>query len=444
MDSPETASDTRQVPELLTRRPRLLFLAYHFPPAQTIASVRKWNIARQLVRLGWDVTVVTPKPEVRRHLEDPGKAEADIAAEGIQRVLTDHYWRCLDVDELKARTEGFAWVLGGVCRRVARRLGIDRGVGWIKAADQACLKLSPDDTDIILASGPPFAAFVLAERLAKRLGCPYVLDYRDPWTEVPGMIPSLQPLVVKKEAGLVKGAAAVTTVSQSKACDLDTRFNLGSRLQVVPNGYNPEDLADVKPHDFKHFAIVYAGIFYEPERVITPVFSALKRLKDSGKHADWCFHYYGDHDSHVRAAASQYGLLDHVKLHGRVSRSEALSAIRGANIAVVISSVLEQTSVRLNGIVPGKLYEIIGLGTPILLIAPPGSDIESIAEPTGLARRFRGDDIDGIASFTSEVMSGRTFVKTEDDSLTWERIAKKLDHVLREQIGLSTGGGLQR
>ena len=57
-------------------RPKLLFLVWNFPPVQAIASVRTWNVAKYLARLGWDVTVVTPRPELWRHLESPEKVQA--------------------------------------------------------------------------------------------------------------------------------------------------------------------------------------------------------------------------------------------------------------------------------------------------------------------------------------------------------------------------------
>src|SRR5439155_3501140 len=129
------------------------------------------------------------------------------------------------------------------------------------------------------------------------------------------------------------------------------RFKVGPKLHVITNGYDSEELAEVKPHNFGHFAIVYAGNFYPPERVITPILAALKHLEENGKSDGWYFHYYGD-DAHVREEAVRLGVVNRVKLHGRVSRSEAISAVRGANIAVVITSVLENASVRVKGWVP--------------------------------------------------------------------------------------------
>lgn len=417
------------------RRPKLLLLAWNFPPTHAIASVRTWNLAKYLARLGWQVTVMTPQPTFWRDLENPARAEAHLTAEGIQRILTDHHWRFLLPSQLTGWNNGLGWIFGGFCRRIVDSVGIDRAVGWIKPAERACKDLGPNDVDLILASGPPFTPFLMAERLSKRLVRPYVLDYRDPWTE-PGSVQVHPALIARLEARLLKGAAAVTTVSRSWARDLDSRYKLGAKVHVITNGYDPEDLAEVQAHDFGHFAIVYAGNFYPPTRVITPVLEALQLLKAKDGSSDYYFHYYGQYADHVSEEAVRLGVIDRVKLHGRVSRSQALSAVRGADIGVVISSVFEEASGRATGWVPAKVFEMIGLRTPILLIAPPGTDIESIAKTAGLSRRFSGGDVAGIASFLEQLMAGGTSRNEQgsSNSFAWANVAGAFDIILRKQL----------
>ena len=419
-------------------RPRLLFLAWSFPPVHVISSVRTWNVAKYLSRLGWDVTVVTPEPKLRRHLQDREKTKANLEREGIRQVLTDHRWRFLAADEFICWNQGLGRLFGGVCRVIARRVGIDRGIGWIKAADEACSALNSNDVDLIFASGPPFAVFMLAERVSRRLGRPYVLDYRDP-VSVQDVIRPLQRVVKQHEGRLVRNAAAVTTVSPSWASDLDSRFAVGSRVKVVANGFDPEELTDVHPHEFGHFAIVYAGIFYPPMRVVTPVLEALHRLKTQSGIPWWYFHYYGDHDSHVRQEATRIGVMDHVKLHGRVPRSEVLAAISGAALSVVITSVLDEATPEVLGWVPGKLFEIMGLASPILLIAPPDCNVETFAAAGGYVHRCCGSDINGIARFVEQLMSGSKRANSKlhnryGDRFAWHNLAKVLDSHLRAQL----------
>src|SRR5262249_52899747 len=227
---------------------------------------------------------------------------------------------------------------------------------------------------------------------------------------------------------------AVTIVSRSWGLALDRRFQLGSKLNVITNGYDPEDFVGVKPHQFGHFSIVYAGIFYSPVRVVTPVMEVLKRLSAKKEASECYFHYYGEDDVHVRNEADRVGVTQYVKIHGKVPRAEVLSAIKGASLAVVITSVSSESSPEIDGWIPAKLFEPIGLSTPVLLIAPPGTDAESLTERTGLVRRFTADDIEGIAGFIKTLMRGASFSNTNVDSITWNYLARRFDTVLRAQL----------
>src|SRR5262249_42600154 len=156
---------------------------------------------------------------------------------------TGHRWRVLQPDSLKCWNKNIGWLAGGACRKIARHFNVDSGVGWIKAAERACAKLRPVDVDVILASGPPFAAFSLAKRLADRLGRPYVLDYRDTWTVDPHSDRPARLSTIRKEAGLVAGSTSVTVVSPSWGSLLDRQYGLSSKLHIITNGYDQEELA---------------------------------------------------------------------------------------------------------------------------------------------------------------------------------------------------------
>ena len=420
----------------LANKPKLLFLACYFPPVRAIGAVRTGNLARYLARLGWEVTVVTPHSYVWRAVEDSERISREFEEEGIHRILTNHRWRWLEPVHLKCWDQNVGWIAGGICRTIARRLGIDKNIGWIKDAERACWNLSPKDVDVILASGSPFVAFRLARSLSKRLGRPYVLDYRDPWTGSPHASRPPRSATIREEASLLQGCAAVTVVSPSWGADLDQRYGIGGKLHVVTNGYDSSEMAAVKPHDFGHCAIVYTGIFYPPRRVISPFLAALKHLRESLNETsnEWYFHYYGAQEDHVREEAARFGLSDRIVLHGKVPRHEALSAVKGASLAVVIVSVEEQASSEMLGMVPAKIYEAIGLGTPVLLIAPHGSDATDLLARTGLVKSFTGTETQGMASFLKNVVGGQVLNPKDIETCSWTTISKNLDTLLRESM----------
>ena len=77
------------------------------------------------------------------------------------------------------------------------------------------------------------------------------------------------------------------------------------------------------------------------------------------------------------------------------------------------------------GIVTGKIFEPIGLGTPTLLIAPAGSNANAVAEHTGLARSFTASDVYGMASFLRELMCGRSLKPKNPQAYAWENLSTR-------------------
>ncbi len=416
-------------------KPRLLFLAHSFPPITTIGSVRAYKIAKWLTRKGWEVTVVTPYESAWVRAEGALDLYEELSSQGIRCMRTGHRWRSLLPITPERRRYGALRILGGLSRRIASFRGIEREAGWIPDAAIACSGLSPEDVDVILASGPPFASFGLAKRLAEQLGRPYVLDYRDLWTGNPHAKRAAPRRLVEREREILAGSAASIGVSPSLCRSLQEQFGLPNPVYVITNGFDPEELAGVPRHSFGHFAIVYAGLFYPPKRGIEPLMAALKCVdRLGGNEIPWAFHYYGHQVDYVRGAARDSEVEHRVVVHGSVPRPDALSAVKGANIAVVISSVYEQSSLQDKGIVTGKVFDAIGLGTPLLVIAPEGSDLEGVLAATGLGGRFSGTEMERMAAFLRDSMNGGAPRASTAEIFGWPGIVEQLDGVLRKVL----------
>lgn len=417
-------------------RPRVLFLAYAFPPLAVPGSVRAGYLAKYLARMGWEVTVVTPHPSLWFRTDSPEKIERMLPQEGIRRITTGLRWPWLDKGFVRSGHHGLAWVMSGIGQRITHRLNIENQVGWVPEIAKACRILHPGDVDVILATGNPFVAFRAARRLAQRLGVPFVLDYRDPWNHNPHVSSPRPPRVEAEERSLLRDCAAVTIVSASLALSLQQHFPGVKDVQVVTNGYDPEDLANLQPRDFGHFAIVYSGSFYPPKRVITPLMKALHKLASLqvATLPEWRFHYLGSDREHILAEAEKYGVRDRVVLQGRLSREESLSAVAGAGMSVVITTVQEEASLEGRGIVTGKVFESLGLGSRVLLIAPVGSDAEAMVEGTNCGKRFAGNQTGEIANYLREVMCGLHPKPVPPGQYAWTEIARTLSTLLRRVV----------
>ena len=84
--------------------------------------------------------------------------------------------------------------------------------------------------------------------------------------------------------------------------------------------------------------------------------------------------------------------------------------------------------------VTGKIFEAIGLGTPILLVAPNGSDAHTVVDTAGRGRAFTADDIDGIASFLADLIDGKSLEPKGIGAYAWGSLVGELDHILRATL----------
>jgi glycosyltransferase involved in cell wall biosynthesis len=415
------------------KRKRLLFLAYYFPPVRSIASVRSGNIAKHLSGMGWDVTVVTPDPSLRLDAEESMDGPVRSRPPAVRFLHTGHRWPFLDPERLRSAGTGIRRFAGKAARRVSVLFGNEREAGWNRPAFKACSNLRADDYDVILVTGSPFGAFGVAEKIARRFRKPYVLDYRDLYTTHPHYARRAVFHPAKKERRLLSNAAAVTVVSGSMKESLERHFGVGGKTSVVTNGYDGEELSATRAERFDHFAIVYTGQFYPPLSVVTPIMAMLARLKAfRGQQLPrWAFHYYGDARNHVHDEAVRFGVAEEVVIHGYVPRDESLAAVRAAGLAVVVISVKPDSTLEERGIVTGKIFEAIGLSTPVLLIAPPGGDAEVILDTAGAGRRYDARDIDAMTDYVVRVMSGSRPAKKRPEEYEWGNVARILDRVLR-------------
>jgi glycosyltransferase involved in cell wall biosynthesis len=418
----------------MTRKPRLLFFAYAFRPSQAIGAVRCWNIAKHLGRRGWDVEVVTLRPELLAHPEPGLDIHPVCEQEKIRLRGTDCGGRLLSGGWLKLRW----WqprLLAGLARRGAAYLGMDCTHGWIAAAERACAPLRAGDVDAIYASAPPYTGFEAAARVARRLGTPLVLDYRDLWSQNPYYENRDNQGIRRREEALLAQAWGVTTVAPSMADCLRGEFNLVKPLAVVTNGFDTEDFVGIEPAVFEDFAMVYAGRFYPPGQTATPLIAAVAQAnKASSGGRPFRLHYYGPDGRDILQLARDLGAVEWVKDHGKVPRSQVLAALKGADLAAVITTVKSETTPAENGVLTGKLFEAIGAGTPILVVAPKGSDISRLVMENNLGMAFPADAVAEMGDALVRQKSGARLCRSKESEglFSWPTLAGQLDRFLRQ------------
>jgi glycosyltransferase involved in cell wall biosynthesis len=352
-----------------------LMITYYFPPLGGIGVQRSAKFVKYLPREGWKPVVLTVRPNWRNTLE-----------QGIDHTLGDIPEQ---VEVIRARSAEFAGMYA-----LLRRLGLKRTlialeqsipflshdykIGWYPFAVRAArrrLRRSP--VDVVYTSSTPYLAHFIGKALSREYGIPWVADFRDPWTQrtyYRSAAPFQDSLDRRLEANVMESADAVianTPINKRAIC---RDFHVpADRVHVIPNGYDPEDFEcpEANGPDDERFVITCIGNFYEmpdPEAF----FRAYRRLHQ--EHPAAYLRFFGSRLRNVRKAARILE-IGSWEASERITHAEAISAMRGS--AVLLANLPRMTDTHW---VPGKLYEYLAAGRPILFIGPRMGEAATIVQ----------------------------------------------------------------
>lgn len=249
--------------------------------------------------------------------------------------------------------------------------------GWIPYALAAARRrLAEQRADVIVASGPTFAAHIVASIVSRQSGVPWVADYRDLWSDSTYYPYSRLRKAVDRliERWTLESASSVTAVSQTMVEDLMRDFSVAAML--VRNGYDLTDypaLSAREPLGEARVNLLYVGNnFYHGRRTPQALFRAARDL-NLGRE-DLQFHFLGSDPNIVMPLAAQEGVAKLVTLHGRVSMIESRTIQANADALMLLT--WNHPGER--GILTGKLFEYAGSRRPIVLTGYPDGEAAEI------------------------------------------------------------------
>jgi len=380
---------------------KLLLIAYYFPPDGGAGTQRPAKFCRYLPEFGWEVTVLTRTAPLRqqRGRWDPEDESLLHDVEGCARVVrigptsdpgeTDRWSRALFDRDPTAR-----WIEPAYC--AARDLVI-RG-----------------QVDCVLITMSPFWLSHLGRRLKEETGVPVVYDLRDPWA-LDGWQPQRtfwrwrrEMQTMRLTLGMANGVIANTREAAHRI--EETCPDLAASLTVITNGYDAEDFraaTGAPPREAWHdeFLLVHTGTLhgevlystnrlkvaikrvmeYSPERIvpsgrtIAHLLAGLRRLRDEGREGSERVRIVlvGPADGGTVRCIRESGLADAVTCTGFVSHAESVRwLLRSDALFLPLHDVAPGER---SLIVPGKTYEYLAVGKPILGCLPEGDARDLVA-----------------------------------------------------------------
>lgn len=372
--------------------PRVLMVSYYFPPLGGMGSVRSAKFATYLPRFGWEATVVAPLEGASyedRSLLVPGARVYRTRNLQLGRLLKGT--RSVDTGPSVNRVGGVRQCVRSFVHRWLYRP--DGQVGWypfaVRAARQA---IREGRCDVIFSSSFPITAHLVARRLHRETGVPWVAEFRDLWTDGGASSPRRQRSDEAMEHSILKEATEIVTVSPAFADALKARG--ASRVAVVTNGFDPADFSGLKSAEHDDTIITYLGSYYPGRQDLGTALRAIGSLAREGALPKLRLRFVGKMPGALHGVIVESGLGDAVEDTGFVSHEESLRYICGSTLLLLAGVTSEGTNA-VRGVIPGKTFEYLGAGRPILFVSHSDGDAAKLLSMFTSVKIVRPGDVEG-------------------------------------------------
>ncbi len=347
---------------------RRLLLVSHRPVDQAGGPAARWrSFQRHLPLHGWEVDVLSAPARPSANEFGGGRT-----AQSRARVMT-----------VLGRVAGPAFRLLNL-----RPEALPLSTTWIpKGTRQAKERMHEGGYDAVLATGPPFAALVAARRAADEV--PLVVELRDLWAGNPATDRG-SGLLRRLEAWVVSGADAVVVVTDEAAEDVRRRHP-GARVEVIPNGFEPELLDLRRPATGRPQRILHSGTL-TADRPLAPLLRMLPpelRLMLHGYVAP-----------QIQNEIEESGM--DVEIVPPSAWEDAISRIAEADVCLVTQagSAGDATAIA------AKVYEYLALGKPVLCLSHGGATEALLRRLSADGLCARLDDERSIEEALERILAG--------------------------------------
>ena len=429
---------TSNVTASTNRQPRLLLVAYSFPPVGGAGVQRPVKWVKNLRRLGWDVTVLTtenPSVPVRDEslLAD---IPDDVLVVRAKTWEPDYRIKQGLVTSTPAGSKSLlAKVKSGVKAIVKNVVKValqpDPQILWVPNAIRAGNRILRElSHDAILVTAPAYSSFFIGTYLKRHYGLPLVLDFRDEWDMSGRYLENAQRdgfsrfVQNRMQDHVLKQADAVVATTIASTANLAGKLvrlkKASTRTATIYNGFDEEDFspkmepdhcferneanADTQPAARKTFRLLYTGTLWNLT-TIEPLVQAILKLDETVPEllANLELVCVG------RKTTEQSSILERVRqtccrleLIDYCDHAKVINYLRSTDAVCLLLSDVPGAE----RVVPGKLFEYMANRKDMLAIVPQGetADIVQRFFPEG---HCEPKDVDAIVRWLTSRLSAK-------------------------------------
>lgn len=429
---------------------KVLVITYYWPPSGG-SGVQRWlKFVKYLVRAGWEPYVFTPENPSFTIEDKSLQKDVPDSVEVIRFPIWEPYQLFFKLSSLLGKKSPqqadfistgkktffqtvSSWIRGNFFIPDAR-------VFWVKPSVEYLIDfIQRNQIEKIITTGPPHSIHLIGLRLKKlNPALQWIADLRDPWSEWDLLDTlSLTSLARKRHASLERKvlttADRVITIAPYHVHRLEVLS--GRKVDLITNGFDEDDFAGIQHHRTDKLTIRHVGIVDEL-RDPKPVMMAIKELctLDSDFASHVLIEFIGKVNSSFKNFVKDDEQLSNItKFTDQVPHEQLLKMYGTTDLQLL---VLAHTAIA-PGNLPGKFFEYLASGKPILGIGPAKGDAAEILQQTNAGVIRERDDQEGIRSallqFYQEWREAREGVTGNIHLYSRRYLTEKLISVLESQ-----------
>ena len=369
---------------------KVLIITYYWPPAGG-PGVQRWlKFVKYLPDFGIKPIVYIPKNPTYPIIDQDLLSEVPAGVTILKQEIFEPYAMASILSKGKVQkisagiipehkkqsiTEMVSlWIRGNLFIPDARVLWVKPSVIYLQKY------IEENNIDTIITTGPPHSVHLIGFHLKKKTKVNWIADFRDPWTTI-GYQKSLKlsSFAASKHKKLEREVLtyADEIIVTSKSTKAEFAEITKKPIHVITNGYDVETVERQKV-DAK-FSISHIGSLLSernPEilwQTLAELVVDIPSFKD-----DFELKLIGTVSESVLQSIEENSLNSFLHNLGYVSHAEAIAAQRKSQVLLL----LEIDSPATKAIIPGKLFEYMVSGRPILALGPEGADFADILKET--------------------------------------------------------------
>lgn len=339
---------------------KVLFIYYHYPPI--MGGTGGLGFVKLLPEFGWRPIVISAAESV--------SYEKDYS---LLREVPDE----IEVHRVGHRESSMEWQYARSKFRI-NYVFPDYYKNWYSPALREARKiLQREKIDLIFSSCPPYTTAFVAMKLKKEFNIPWVAEWRDLWSgnyflNLDYDKTLIKPLRQLQRFRIRRGERDILTVAdktivvhwyhKQQLCEMQGVAE--EKIEVVTNGYNESDFRELKPRALypDRLTIAFLGSFYPQFREVSLKF--LKVVTEVDRDAEVMFIGRG-------AIGLQDISMPNLTRILHLAKEKALAFASGSDFLFLVMPPYAKW-------IPGKVFEYLRLGKPILALVPEDGDAAKI------------------------------------------------------------------